>query len=201
MKQHWGSCKSHITKDVVKAQERCSATTPYLVACLQSRHRQEAVIPISCPCHPGDDGTTEVWRKTRFSHVRIYSLSQGRLNPQWPRSRLLLQADERRLQSYRNHICMNVNPDRDKAAVVETHMPGLLVSGLIWLKVKQRKTKSISKQCYHQIAWFFVCVCGHRPLLLYFQFNFNLGKKRTYSLYTISFSHGLDDSKHTSSVA
>lgn len=139
MKQHWGSCKSHITKGVVKAQEHCSATTPYLVAYLQSRRRQEAVIPISCPCHPGDDGTTEVWRKTRFSHVWIYSLSQGRLNPQWPRSRLLLRADERRLQSYRNHICMNVNPDRDKAAVVETHMTGLLVSGLIWLKVKQRK--------------------------------------------------------------
>lgn len=50
---------------------------------------------------------------------------------------------------------MNVNPDRDKTAVVETHMTGLLVSGLIWLKVKQRKTKkkkSISKQRYHQIA-------------------------------------------------
>lgn len=47
---------------------------------------------------------------------------------------------------------MNVNPDRDKAAVVETHMTGLLVSGLILLKVKQRKTKNISKQRSHQIA-------------------------------------------------
>lgn len=36
---------------------------------------------------------------------------------------------------------MNVNSDHDKAAVVETLMMGSLVSGLVWLKVKQRKTK------------------------------------------------------------
>lgn len=40
---------------------------------------------------------------------------------------------------------MNVNCDHDKAVVVETPMMGLLVSGLFWLKVKQRKTKSFSK--------------------------------------------------------
>ncbi len=66
MKQQGGSCKSHITKSLVKAQEHCSAMTSSLVACLQSQLRQEAVIPISCLRHPGDDGTTEVWRKIMF---------------------------------------------------------------------------------------------------------------------------------------
>lgn len=66
MKQERGSCKSHITKSLLKAQEHCSAMTSYLVACLQSRLRQEAVIAISRLCHPGDDGTTEVRGKTRF---------------------------------------------------------------------------------------------------------------------------------------
>lgn len=58
----------------------------------------------------------------------------------------MLTTDEKRLQSHRNHICMNVNSDHDKAVVVETLMMGLLVSGLVWLKVKQRRTKEFSKQ-------------------------------------------------------
>lgn len=145
MKQQWGSSKSHITKSLVKGQEHRSAMTSYLVACLQSRLRQEAVIPISCLRYPGDDGASEVWRKTKFFHVWIYSFSQGRANPLWLHLWLSLRADEKRLQSHRNHICMNVNSDHDKVAVVETLMMGLLVSGLVWLKVKQRKTKKFSK--------------------------------------------------------
>lgn len=39
----------------MKAQEHCSAMTSSLIAPLQSQLRQEAVIPISCLRHPGDD--------------------------------------------------------------------------------------------------------------------------------------------------
>lgn len=54
---------------------------------------------------------------------------------------------------------MNVNSDHDKAVVVETLMMGLLVSGLVWLKVKQRRTKEFSKQpYYHQGVCLFLCV-------------------------------------------
>lgn len=36
---------------------------------------------------------------------------------------------------------MNMNSDHDKAVVVETLMMGLLVSGLVWLKVTTKEDK------------------------------------------------------------
>lgn len=72
------------------------------------------------------------------------------------------RADEKRLQWHRNHICTNVNSDHDKAVVVETLMMGLLVSGLVWLKVKQRKTKgtfpNYKHPSYHQGVGLFLYI-------------------------------------------
>lgn len=84
MKRRAGSCKSHVTKGPVKAQEHCSAMRSSLRLCLQSFCRQEAVIPISCLPPLGEGATTattEVWRKVTFfmagyilppKDVRIY---------------------------------------------------------------------------------------------------------------------------------
>lgn len=87
MKQQGGSCKSHITKSPLKAQEHCSAMTSSLIACLQSRRRQEAVIPISCLRHSpgGRRHNGGVKEKSHiyifffsFFHVWNHSFSQGR---------------------------------------------------------------------------------------------------------------------------
>lgn len=51
MKRQRGSFKSHITKSLVKAQERRCAIALQPEARLQSRPGQEAVIPISCLRH------------------------------------------------------------------------------------------------------------------------------------------------------
>lgn len=41
---------------------------------------------------------------------------------------------------------MKVTSDPGRAVGVETPMTGLLVSGLVWAKLKQRKTEEFSKQ-------------------------------------------------------
>ena len=145
--------------------------TSSLVACLQSQHRQEAVIPISCLRH--SPGAMAAQRRCEgkisymcllFFHVWNHSFSQGRrkkIHCDCARERFA-RADEKRLQWHRNHICTNVNSDHDKAVVVETPMMGLLVSGLVWLKVKQRKTKgtfpNYKHPSYHQGVGLFLYI-------------------------------------------
>lgn len=45
---------------------------------------------------------------------------------------------------------MNVNSDHDEAVVADSLMMGLLVSGLVWLKVKQRTFPNYKHPSYHQ---------------------------------------------------
>lgn len=114
MKQRWGSCKSHITKNPVKAQEHCFAATLYLAACLQSWPRQEAVIPISCLCHSGDDGTTEVWRKNQIFLMFAFVCPKAKQIHSGQDHNCFSKVDEKRLESCRNPICMDVNFGHDK---------------------------------------------------------------------------------------
>lgn len=145
--------------------------TSSLVACLQSRRRQEAVIPISCLRHsPG--GRRHNGGVKEKSHICIcffFSCLESFFLPRTSQKihcdcarECFARADEKRLQWHRNHICTNVNSDHDKAVVVETLMMGLLVSGLVWLKVKQRKTKgtfpNYKHPSYHQGVGLFLYI-------------------------------------------
>lgn len=114
MKRRWGSCKSHITKKPVKAQEHCSAATLYLAACLQSRPRQEAVIAISCLCHSGDDGTTEVWRKNHIFLMFAFVCPKATWIHSGQAHDCFSEVDDKRLQSIMNPIGRDVNSGRDK---------------------------------------------------------------------------------------
>lgn len=146
MKRQRGSFQSHVTKSLVKAQERRSAMALELEAGLQSRLAQEAVIPFPVCVTRGDDGTTEVWRKTTllfslmFGHV--LSPKDVRIHCYW----VFLWADEKGRRSHRNHIGTNVTSDPGRAGGVETSMMGLLVSGLVCARLKQRKTEEFPKQ-------------------------------------------------------
>lgn len=106
-----------------------------LIWCIQSWPRQEAVVPTSCLHHTEDHSTTEVWRKNTFFCMAAY------FPRMWSVLWLCSQVDEKRLQWHRNDIYVNVNSDHDKTVVMEALIMGLLLSGLVWLKAKQKNRK------------------------------------------------------------